>query len=158
MLFAARAATRSALLQRSLLQRAPSLRGLCSVDDALKAALAQVAERIKAADPKASVAPGDAGASTDHAAALPPGATQTSGDKMLLRFTCKKCDDTVTKTISKKSYEEGVVVVRCTCDAQHLIADHLGWFGRKGDTVESILAERGETVQRLAGEDAVHLE
>lgn len=76
---------------------------------------------------------------------------------MLLRFTCKKCDATLDKTISKRSYEEGVVVVRCTCNAQHLIADHLGWFGKKGETVESILAERGESVRREM-DARVHLE
>ena len=52
----------------------------------------------------------------------------------------------------------GVVLVRCTCcDRPHLIADNLGWFGDKGDNIERILAERGEEVQRMRGEEMVDI-
>ena len=111
--------------QPRALRSAKHLRAVCSggrsgggddVDDSLKRALAQVAESVRAADPKAQI--------TDASGVLPPGVS-SSGPKMLLRFTCKVCDETLTKTISKLAYEEGVVIVRCVCDSQHLIADNV---------------------------------
>ena len=61
---------------------------------------------------------------------------------------------TTTKVVSKSSYESGVVLVKCNCcDKHHLIADNMGWFGNKGDNIETILAERGEEVQRLRADD-----
>lgn len=46
--------------------------------------------------------------------------------------------------MSRKSYEEGVVLVRCPgCQNLHLIADRFGWFGEPG-SIEQYLAERGE--------------
>ena len=134
---------------------------MCTVDDALKAALSKVAERVRAADTSAHVLE-----APETEVPLPPG-MRSEGAKMLLRFTCKVCESTSTKTISKHSYEHGVVIVRCSCDAQHLIADNLGWLGPKGTNVETLLAERGEAVlrQRLSesgrgGEDEglVHIE
>lgn len=48
-------------------------------------------------------------------------------------FTCSKCNTRAAKAFSKKSYQEGVVIVDCPgCHSKHLIADHLGWFGQKG--------------------------
>lgn len=35
------------------------------------------------------------------------------------------------------------------CKNRHLIADHLGWFKNGGVTVEDLVKERGETVQKL---------
>ena len=126
-------------------------RGLCT-DKALQAALADVAKRIRAADPAA--------------AELPPG-VKTAGPKMLLRFTCTNAGPdapppgtvrTHTKTISKKAYEEGVVLVRCgCCNRPHLIADNLGWFGLP-ENIETILARRGEEVQRGLHADLVDVE
>jgi hypothetical protein len=40
----------------------------------------------------------------------------------------------------------------------HLIADNLGWFGDRGDTIERILERRGEAVKRLAATDPEVLE
>lgn len=70
------------------------------------------------------------------------------------------------KTMSRESYEKGVVVARCGgCNNLHLIADHLGWFGQPG-TVGDFLAARGEewkegsadtlnlTLEDLAGRDS----
>jgi protein import protein ZIM17 len=124
-----------------------------SVDDALRAALARVAQRVGEEDPAASVVGGD----LDGV----PG-VRTQGPKMLLRFTCahEKCEDapTITRVISKRSYEEGVVLVRCpSCDRQHLIADHLGWFGERS-TIEDIMHEKGEEVQRVVDEGLLHVD
>ncbi|KAK9078417.1 hypothetical protein SSX86_002474 [Deinandra increscens subsp. villosa] len=67
---------------------------------------------------------------------------------LAMMFTCKVCETRSLKTISRESYEKGVVVVRCGgCDNHHLIADHLGIFGEKG-TIEEILAARGEEIKR----------
>lgn len=50
-------------------------------------------------------------------------------EKFLIGFTCKKCNKRSYKLISKKSYYEGVVIIRCDqCKNLHLIADHLGWY------------------------------
>lgn len=35
------------------------------------------------------------------------------------------------------------------CKNRHLIADHLGWFKNGGVTVEDLVKEKGETVQKL---------
>ncbi|CAH1429152.1 unnamed protein product [Lactuca virosa] len=65
---------------------------------------------------------------------------------LAMMFTCKVCETRSVKTISRESYEKGVVVARCGgCDNYHLIADHLGIFGEKG-SIEDILAARGEEI------------
>lgn len=80
-------------------------------------------------------------------------------------FTCKVCSTRSVKTVSRESYEKGVVVARCGgCDNLHLLADHLGMFGDKF-SVEDFLTARGEevkngatdtlnlTIEDLAGKD-----
>ena len=136
-------------------------RRLCSsssVDDKLQSVLAQVAQRVRTADEARASIP------TGRDTSEIPG-VQSEGPKMLLRFTCtyEACPDkpTIARIISKASYEKGVVLVRCpSCDMQHLIADHLGWLSEPGTTIESIMAERGEEVQRLLqeGEDIISIE
>ncbi|XP_071690169.1 uncharacterized protein [Rutidosis leptorrhynchoides] len=67
---------------------------------------------------------------------------------MAMMFTCKVCETRSVKTISRESYEKGVVVARCGgCNNYHLISDHLGIFGEKG-SIEDILAARGEEVRK----------
>ena len=67
---------------------------------------------------------------------------------LAMMFTCKVCDTRSVKTISRESYDKGVVVARCGgCNNYHLIADHLGMFGEKGN-IEDILAARGEEVRK----------
>ncbi|KAI3817633.1 hypothetical protein L1987_11429 [Smallanthus sonchifolius] len=71
---------------------------------------------------------------------------------LAMMFTCKVCETRSVKTISRESYEKGVVVARCGgCNNYHLIADHLGIFGEKG-SIEDILAARGEEVKKGSSE------
>ena len=117
--------------------------------------LSRVAQQIRDAD----------SASNSANAANIPG-VKSAGPKMLLRFTCdyEGCADkpTITRIISKASYEKGVVLVRCPCEKekQHLIADHLGWLSEPGTTIETTMAERGQEVQRMLdeGEDILHVD
>eukprot|EP00461_Guttulinopsis_vulgaris_P003349 UN03350 len=48
------------------------------------------------------------------------------------------CDRRNVKSLPKRSYERGVILIRCECTADHLIADNLGWF----DDSESLNIER----------------
>ncbi|CAN6588751.1 unnamed protein product [Malus baccata var. baccata] len=67
---------------------------------------------------------------------------------LAMLFTCTVCETRSMKTCSRESYEKGVVVVRCGgCNNLHLIADHLGYFG-KPSNVEQFLAARGEEVKK----------
>lgn len=67
-------------------------------------------------------------------------------------FTCTKCDTRSTKFFSKKSYEQGLVIVQCPgCKNLHLIADNYGWFkDGEGKNIEEFLKERGEFVKRIS--------
>ncbi|KAF8942455.1 Threonine synthase-like 1 [Haplosporangium gracile] len=70
--------------------------------------------------------------------------------RMLIGFTCTVCNHRSHKTMSKHAYQHGVVIMQCDhCKNRHLIADHLGWFKNGGVTVEDLVKERGETVQKL---------
>eukprot|EP00887_Chlorella_sp_A99_P004876 scaffold4.g4876.t1 len=72
-------------------------------------------------------------------------------------WTCGRCDTRSAKAFSKQSYESGLVIVECPgCHARHLIADHLGWFGSKGN-VEDFAAERGGMVMRRMVDGTVEL-
>ncbi|CAN1768418.1 DNL-type zinc finger protein, partial [Linum perenne] len=84
----------------------------------------------------------------------PPEVSTTSQFKISARhdlammFTCNVCETRSIKTLSRDSYEKGVVVARCGgCNNLHLIADRLGWFGEPG-SVEDFLASRGEEVMK----------
>ena len=54
--------------------------------------------------------------------------------RLAISYTCKVCGTKNVQSFSKKSYQEGVVIVQCEgCENNHLIADNLGWFDDVGD-------------------------
>lgn len=63
-------------------------------------------------------------------------------------FTCNVCQTRSAKTMSRQTYEQGVVIVRCGgCKNLHLIADRLGWFGEPG-SVEDFLMQKGVEIRK----------
>jgi protein import protein ZIM17 len=67
---------------------------------------------------------------------------QIADPRLLISFICDVCNNRNVKSIPKRSYERGVVLIRCDCDADHLISDNLGWFDDSGGlTIERILKE-----------------
>ena len=126
-----------------------------AADDRLAVVMADVKRQLEARSVGAA----------DYASNNPsevPG-VQTPGEKMVLGFTCSYAESPIAagaperthrRIISKKSYETGVVLVRCDCcEKLHLIADNLGWFDDDTVNVETIMAERGEEVKRGVSED-----
>ncbi|KAF9339725.1 hypothetical protein BGZ91_004919 [Linnemannia elongata] len=83
-----------------------------------------------------------------HQNPIPPNTDPKA--RMLIGFTCTVCNHRSHKTMSKHAYQHGVVIMQCDhCKNRHLIADHLGWFKNGGVTVEDLVKEKGETVQKL---------
>ncbi|CAG8432842.1 7330_t:CDS:1 [Diversispora eburnea] len=71
----------------------------------------------------------------------------TANNRIFIAFTCKVCLKRSTKTMSRKAYYFGVVIVQCSqCQNRHLIADHMGWFRDNRITIEDIMLEQGEKV------------
>ncbi|PNW80911.1 hypothetical protein CHLRE_07g334851v5 [Chlamydomonas reinhardtii] len=87
---------------------------------------------------------------------LEPGATPLAAiqPRIMMVFTCTKCDTRSTKAFSKQSYQNGVVLVRCPgCQKLHLVADHLGWFGEEPFVLHEHVAQLGGNVVRIAADD-----
>ena len=60
------------------------------------------------------------------------------------------CNTRAVKTISKNSYNNGVVLIRCPgCQNLHLIADRLGWFEDESFDIEKFLKSKGEHVKSI---------
>ncbi|KAI9228132.1 MAG: DNL zinc finger-domain-containing protein, partial [Piptocephalis tieghemiana] len=67
--------------------------------------------------------------------------------RLLLAFTCKRCNHRSHKTFSKTAYETGVVIIQCDgCQSRHLIADNKGWFRDGRVTIEDLVREKGGQV------------
>lgn len=79
--------------------------------------------------------------------------TSDQKQRLHLVFTCAKCDTRATKSFTKDAYEKGVVIVTCPgCQARHVIADNLGWFGEEKN-IEQILAAKGQSVTKITDSD-----
>ena len=49
--------------------------------------------------------------------------------RLVIGFTCKKCNHRTHRTMSHHAYNHGIVLIECPgCQSRHLIADNLGWF------------------------------
>lgn len=54
---------------------------------------------------------------------------ETIKPRLAISFTCKVCNERISRTFHKQSYERGVVLIKCPkCLNHHIIADNLGWF------------------------------
>ncbi|OSX78012.1 hypothetical protein BU14_0126s0050 [Porphyra umbilicalis] len=86
-----------------------------------------------------------------------PGASAGGGRTLTMLFTCGACGVRSARTFSAAAYEAGVVLVRCGgCDAQHLVADRLGWFGDEPD-IEAMAAARGIRFRRVGDGESLAL-
>ncbi|KAI9754536.1 MAG: hypothetical protein M1815_005568 [Lichina confinis] len=66
-------------------------------------------------------------------------------------FTCKKCKSRSVRKISKQGYHKGTVLITCPgCNNRHVVADHLKIFTERPQTIEDILAERGESIRKVS--------
>lgn len=80
-----------------------------------------------------------------------PNATPTRTDvpHYQLTFTCKPCLTRSQHVVSKQGYHQGTVLISCpNCKARHLISDHLKIFSDKSVTLEDILREKGQTLEK----------
>jgi protein import protein ZIM17 len=70
----------------------------------------------------------------------------TEGEKYVIVFTCKVCNNRSAKKISKQGYHHGCVIVKCpACNNKHLIADRLGVFEDDSWDVFSHLESIGQS-------------
>lgn len=84
---------------------------------------------------------------------VPLGSFKVDKPQLMIAFTCKKCDNRSSHTMSKQAYTKGTVLIQCPgCKSRHLIADHLKIFSDDHITVEDILKAKGESVS-LSTED-----
>ena len=66
-----------------------------------------------------------------------------------MTFTCKKCLERSSHRITKQAYHFGTVLVNCPgCKSRHLIADHMKIFSDTSITIEDIMREKGEFIQK----------
>ena len=70
--------------------------------------------------------------------------TPNARKDLYMMFTCGRCDARAARGFSRQAYENGVVIVTCPgCQAKHVVADRMGWFGEPG-SVEDFIAEKAD--------------
>ncbi|CUS25008.1 LAQU0S23e00958g1_1 [Lachancea quebecensis] len=75
------------------------------------------------------------------------GTLKVEKPQLMIAFTCKKCNNRSSHTMSKQAYTKGTVLIQCPgCKSRHLIADHLKIFSDDHITVEDIMSAKGESV------------
>ncbi|OEH78681.1 zf-dnl-domain-containing protein [Cyclospora cayetanensis] len=82
-----------------------------------------------------------------------PGTENARDGLLALVFTCCKCNTRSAKKFSKKPYvasfpSDDLKRPALLCLLVHLVADRLKWFGDEESDIETILAEKGQTVIR----------
>lgn len=62
-------------------------------------------------------------------------------------FTCKPCGHRSAHRMSKQGYHRGTVLIQCpSCQARHVMSDHLGIFFDASTTLEDILRNKGQSL------------
>jgi protein import protein ZIM17 len=80
---------------------------------------------------------------------------RSSGEKLIILYTCKICDVRSAKRISKHGYEKGCVVVQCPgCKSLHLIADRIGIFENPGWDIKTILEGKHENQVKVIKDES----
>ena len=83
---------------------------------------------------------------------------KAGGDKFIMVFTCKKCEERSAKYISKQAYNHGCVLIRCPgCKNLHLISDHMGVFEDPGWNIQKYLAANGTSAKVFDSENIFEL-
>ncbi|KAL2045025.1 hypothetical protein N7G274_002800 [Stereocaulon virgatum] len=92
----------------------------------------------------------DTVASSDPEAPASPTATPSEKPPSYrITFTCKPCLNRSTHIISKQGYHNGTVLITCSrCNNRHVISDHLKIFADQSFTLEELLQQKGELVNR----------
>lgn len=72
-----------------------------------------------------------------------------------MTFTCRKCVTRSTHRLTQQAYHYGTCLITCPgCKGRHLISDHLRIFSDHSITLEDILRDKGQFLQRGSlGED-----
>ncbi|OKL61544.1 hypothetical protein UA08_03452 [Talaromyces atroroseus] len=88
-------------------------------------------------------------ASTDEANAQQNAARRAEEPAYRIVFTCKPCGHRSDHQMSKHGYHKGTVLITCpSCQARHVISDHLGIFMDDKSTLEDILSKKGLSVTK----------
>jgi protein import protein ZIM17 len=86
------------------------------------------------------------------------GTRNSDSGYLVASFVCKKCETRNTKKFSKRSYKEGIVIIRCDgCKNLHLIADNLGWFEDGNVNIEDLMKRKGEEVRKISCDGLLNL-
>ena len=80
---------------------------------------------------------------------------KSQADRFLVEFTCNKCGNRNSHSISRLAYTKGTVIVTCpSCKASHLIADNLNWIEDDFKNIEAFMEKRGTPVTKLQAQNA----